>query len=177
MKQSVLFASLAVCLLSAPGSVALAQPPAGPGPEHEKLKEFVGTWDCEVIVPGVPVSKAVAVHKMTLGGMWMESTFEGNFAGQEYSGRGLDSYDAVSQQYKSVWVDSMTGFPSVFSGTYDDSGKVLTMHGESTGPDGQPVKMKSVSTWVDKDHTKFRMFTVDGDNEVELMTINYSRRK
>jgi hypothetical protein len=163
-------------LLLVSGGSCLAQLP-GPGPEHEKLKEMVGTWDCEMIVAGAPPTKGVMTFRTALNGMWLESDFKGSYAGLEFLGRGMDSYDAMQQQYVSVWMDSMTGYPTVFRGNYDKSGKILTMHAEGPGPTGETVKMKSVSVNEDDDHMTFKMFMLDGDQEVESMTIKYTRRK
>jgi len=166
----------AIAFLSAPAICAAQQLP-GPGPEHEKLKEMVGTWDAEMIAEGAPPSKGTMTFRMALGGMWLESDFKGDFAGQKFTGRGLDSYDAIHNEYTSVWVDSMTGYPTVFRGNYDDSGKVLTMHAESVDPTGQPLKMKSVSTTIDADHMNFKMYMVAGGEDVEIMTMKYTRKK
>jgi Protein of unknown function (DUF1579) len=172
--QAVLLPLSAVLLLASP-TVCMAQ--AGPGPEHEKLKEMVGTWDSEMIAPGAPASKGQMTFKMALGGMWLESDFKGDFAGQEFSGKGMDSYDAAQKEYVSVWMDSMTGYATVFRGNYDKSGKVMTMLAEGVGPDGSAVKMKSVSTTEDDDHMTFKMYIIAGGSDVEIMTIKYTRRK
>jgi hypothetical protein len=175
MKIQSTLACIAALVVSASTSLCHAQ--FAPGPEHAKLKPMVGVWDAEMSAAGAEPSKGMVTYKMALGGMWLESDFKGEFAGQEFSGKGMDSYDAMSKQYVSVWMDSMTGYATVFKGNYDDAGKVLTMHAESVGPDGAPVKMKSVSTEVDADHMTFRMYMVAGGDDVEIMTIKYSRRK
>lgn len=177
MKRLLSSVFLFAAAISLTGSICNAQQPQVPGKEHEKLKEMEGTWDYVMTAEGAPESKGVSVMKMVLGGMWLETHFEGEFAGQKFTGRGLDSFDAASGKYKSVWCDSTSGSPTVFTGTYDEAGKVLTMTGESMGPDGSPMKMKSVSTTVDADHLDFRMMIVAGDQDVEIMTVKYTRRK
>ncbi len=171
------FRSLATVLLLTGSATCLAQDIPGPGPEHEKLAELVGNWKAEMTAAGAPSSTGTSTFRMILGGMWLESDFEGDFAGQKFSGRGLDSYDAGKQEYVSVWVDSMTGYPTVFRGNYDKTGKILTMTGESMDPAGNSVKMKSVSTTVDNDHMNYKMYMVVGDTESEMVSIKYTRQK
>lgn len=156
-------------------SVSAQQPP-GPGPEHEKLMKLVGTWDCMMHMEGAPASKCVCVYKKALGGMWLESTFEGSVAGMDFTGRGFDSYDAGSKKYKSIWLDSTVGFPSVFTGDYNDKGE-LVMTGEMGNPEGGTINVKAVTTHQDDDHFSFRMLMIAGDQEVEMFHIDYVRRK
>jgi hypothetical protein len=50
------------------------------------------------------------------------------------------------------------------------------MTGEGPGPAGTS-KVKTVSTYESADKMSFEMFMISGDNEVKLMTVNYTRRK
>lgn len=156
----------------------LAQEVQQPGPEHQKLMEMVGTWDAVVSMPGSPDATAVAEYRMVLNGMWLASDFESNLGGTPFRGKGFDSWDSARQVYTSVWMDSTTGTPMVFEGTYDASGRTLVMHAQSAGADGAPVKFKSTSRNIDADHHQFKMCMVGADGaETEMMSINYTRRK
>ena len=106
------------------------QPPsAKPGPEHDILKEMVGIWDAVMLMPGTPkdapAGKAKSVYKMECGGLWLTSTFDGEFGGAKFEGRGIDGYDQFKKKYTGVWVDSMSSTPMVFEGTRDEKTKVL----------------------------------------------------
>ena len=151
-----------------------AQEPPKPGPEHEMLKKWVGTWDTTMKFMGGEV-KGVATYKMELGGLWLTSTHEGEFGGMKFEGRGLDSYDPAKKKYVSVFVDSMSTSPLVMEGTYDKSTKALTMEGEGPGMDGKPTKYKTLAEWKDDNTVVFTMY-VGGEKEPGF-TITYKRRK
>jgi len=158
-------------------STAVAQEPPQPGPEHVKLKQLEGTWDATMNFGGQE-SKATVTYKMELGGFWLTSNFEGEFAGQKFQGRGLDGYDPAKKKYIGVWVDSMSTSPVVSEGTFDKDGKVLTMTGEGPGPDGKPVRYKMTTEHKDKDTQIFTMFAPGPDgNEATMFTVTYKRRK
>src|SRR6266508_3074293 len=89
---------------------ALGQAPPAPGPEHEVLKKWEGTWNAKVKM-GTNESPATATYKMICGGMWLMSDFQGQFADQKFSGQGLDSYAPEKKKYVSVWVDSISTRP------------------------------------------------------------------
>jgi len=168
-----IFVAAAALVLS---PAARAQP-AKPGPELEKLKQLEGTWEATMKFGGSE-SKGTAVYRMDLGGMWLVSDFKGEFGGMPFSGKGLDSYDPLTKKYVSVWVDSMSTVPMTTTGEYDKDGKVLTMTGESRGPDGKMQKVKMVSEMKDKDTMLFTMFGQGPDGkDGEMFTISYKRKK
>jgi len=164
----------AIALSGLIASAAITQEPPKPGPEHEILKKQVGTWDATMKMEGME-SKGVAIYKMDLGGLWLASTFEGEFGGMKFSGRGMDSYDAPKKKYVGVWVDSMSTSPMVMEGTYDKEKKALTMTGEGPGMDGKPMKYRAVSTMPDDDTIDFKMYMADAPQPA--FTIVYKRKK
>jgi hypothetical protein len=165
-------AALVVCV-SAPSLPAQPAPPK-PGPEHEMLKKLEGTWDATMKFGGME-SKGTMKYKMEVGGLWLVSTFEGEFGGMKFEGKGLDTYNAEKKKYISVWVDSMVTTPMIFEGTYDKAKKEMTLIGEGPGPDGKPTKWKSVTHLIDDDNIHFDMFM--GDTKEPAFTIVYKRRK
>jgi Protein of unknown function (DUF1579) len=112
---------------------------------------------------------------MDLGGLWLTGTFEGEFAGMKFSGRGLDSYDAMKKKYIGIWVDSMSTSPMVSEGTYDKEKKTLTMTGEGPGPDGKPTKHTMVTEYKDDDTMVMNMSM--GDAKEPMFTITFKRKK
>ena len=123
--------SCAVALAAVMAAAAVqAQEPPKPGPEHEVLKKMEGTWDATMKFGGME-SKGTSTYKMDLGGLWLVSTFEGDFGGMKFSGRGLDSYDTAKKKYVGVWVDSMSTSPMMMEGDYDAAKKTLTMTGRA----------------------------------------------
>jgi hypothetical protein len=173
MKALRWFAAAALAaVLSAPAAVA--QEPPKPGPEHEMLKKWEGTWDATMKMMGME-SKGTATYKMDLGGLWLVSTFEGELGGGKFSGRGMDSYDPAKKKYVAVWCDSWSTSPMTMEGTYDAAKKTLTMEGEGPGMDGKPTKYKSVSEWKDDDTVLFTMYMGGGTDAG--FTITYKRKK
>lgn len=167
-----LCAAVAIAALVAPGIRAQEFPK--PGPEHEMLKKWEGTWDTTMKMMGME-SKGVATYKMELGGLWLVSTFEGDLGGIKFSGRGLDSYDPAKKKFVGIWVDSMSTSPMNMEGTYDKDKKTMTMVGEGPGFDGKPTKYRAVSEFKDENTVNFSMYV--GDGKEPAFTILYKRRK
>jgi hypothetical protein len=165
---------LCAIVLLAGSATVKGQEPAKPGPEHEILKKHVGTWEATMKIEGME-SKGVSVYKMDLGGLWLASTFEGDFGGMKFSGRGFDTYDAAKKKYVAVWMDSMSTSPMLMEGTYDKEKKAMTLTGEGPGMDGKPMKFKSVSVMPDDDTINFSMYM--GDAPQPAFTITYKRKK
>lgn len=166
-------AIMAVSVLSGAASFGQAQEP---GPEHAMLKKLEGEWTAKVKM-GEEVSAGTAAYKMECGGLWLASTFKGEMMGQKFEGRGVDGYDPESKKFVSVWVDSMITKPMMLEGTYDKEKKTLTMIGEAPTPNG-PVKHKLVTKYTDDDHHTFSMHMLGaGNDDVAVMTIEYTRKK
>jgi hypothetical protein len=166
--------AVAVGLTLALAGNSFAQEPPKPGPEHEKLKELVGTWDAVIEMNGVK-SNATVVYKSICGGLWVDSDFQGDFAGVKFQGHGLDGYDPQKKKYISVWVDSFETAPLVSEGEFDAKKNQFVMIGESLMPDGKTQKVKTTSDVKDKDHFTFKMYM--GGGEQPFFTIDYTRRK
>lgn len=164
-------AALAAALIA---PAARAQEPPKPGPEHEVLKKMVGDWDLTMKFGGME-SKGKVTYKMGLGGLWLVSDLESDLFGSKFYGHGMDTYDAASKKYVSVWIDSMGTRPMTLEGTYDKDKKELTLSGDGPGMDGKPTKYKSVSSMPDNDTINFTMYM--GDGKDPAFTIVYKRKK
>jgi len=164
----------AVLVLGVSTMIARAQPEMPkPGPEHEKFKAMVGEWDATVKHAGGE-SKAKSTYKLDFGGFHLIQEFEGEMAGQKFTGRGQNAYCPLKKKYVATWIDSMSPSPMVFVGEYDKDGKVLTETGEGPNQEGKLAKFKSVTKWTDADTMVFSMFD---DKDAEMMTITYKRKK
>ena len=153
-----------------------SQEPPKPGAEHEHLKQMEGTWDA-TIKAGDQESKGTMTYKMGLGGFWLVSHFQGEFGGQKFEGRGMDTYDTEKKKYVSAWADSMAPFLLVLEGDYDKANKTLTMTGEGPSPAGR-VKYKTVTKMPDADTLEFTLSAPGQDGkEAAMLTISYKRKK
>ena len=112
---------------------------------------------------------------MDLGGLWLTSDFESDVGGMKFNGKGFDTYDAAKKKYVSVFIHSMSSAPMIMEGTYDKETKTMTMIGEGPGPEGKPVKWKSVSTMPDDDTINQSMYV--GDGKEPMFTVTYKRKK
>lgn len=153
---------------------ARAQEAPKPGPELEVLKKWEGTWDVTMKAGGME-HKGTMTCKMELGGMWLVSSLESGTPGAQVYGKGLDSYDAVSKKYVSVFVDSMSNRPLVMEGTYDKDKKTLTMAGEGPGMDGKPTKYKAATTFTDDDTVTASMWM--GEGKDAACSVVFKRKK
>ena len=165
----------ALCLVAT--NVSFAQDFPKPGEEHERLKQYVGEWDAVMKMAGQE-SKAKATHRTILGGMYVESDFEGDLGGLKFQGRGLDGYNLKTKKYVAVWADSLESEPMFMEGDYDPKSKMMVMTGESKDPNGKPQKFKTTTEMKDKDHFTFHMYMVQPDGKDQLaFSIEYTRRK
>lgn len=169
VKKALLTGVALLILLSS----ARAQEPPEPGKEHDHLKRLVGAWDAET-----EFGKGTMTYKMDLGGLWLIGDFEGEFGGMKFQGKSMDTYDPATKKYRSVWADSFSNAPRIMEGNLDKADKVMTMTGESRGPDGMPAKYKSITEIKDADTVNFGLFMVDKDGkEQPLVKITYKRKK
>lgn len=159
------------------GGMEMPAPPK-PAPEHAKLKKMVGTWDATVTIAGMPPAPGTMTWQM-FGDFWLMGDFRSDFAGQPFKGHDMTGYDPDKKVYVGAWVDTMSPELTRSEGTYDASGKVLTMHMDGKDPaTGQRIKMKMTSEMKDDDTIVFTMFQLgEGGAADEHMRISYKRRK
>jgi hypothetical protein len=181
----MVIALLALALLLATAGVAGAQEQQAPkpGPEHELLRNFEGTWDVIAkasFVPGQPASesKGVATNKVALGGFFVIGDFKGQMMGMDFQGHGIHGYDTHKKKYTSVWADSMGSWMMIAEGNYDKATKTLTETCEAPDMTGKLTKYKMVTEFKDRDTHVFTMSWPDdkGKDYVGL-TITYKRRR
>src|SRR5262249_30145338 len=160
--------TLACACLSLCGLSLAGQPPSPkPGPEHALLKKFVGDWEANVSFMGGE-SKGTAHNRIGLGGFWLLTEFQGEFGGTRVEGRGATGYDPAKKKYVNAWIDSMSPSMMVMEGSFDKDGKTYTETGDGPGPDGKPMKMKSIYQFKDDDTMIFTMYTVMDGKDQEM---------
>jgi hypothetical protein len=155
-----------------------------PGEHHEHLKATEGRWKTVTKVwaaPGAPVqeSKGTAVHKMVMGGRYIDVSYKGDFFGQPFEGSGRAGYDRYQKKYVDTWGDSMGTMIMVSEGTCSEGGKKRTMTAKYDDPfTGKPTVMRSVFTIQDPDRFLLEMYTQAGsDPEFKMMEIHHTRVK
>jgi len=155
-----------------------------PGPEHKALESWAGSWDTTAKMwmdPSKPPqeSKGVAENKMTLGGRFLEQSFEGTMMNQPFSGKGYTGYDLYKKQYVSTWMDTMGTMIMMATGTADASGKKVTMTGQMDDfMTGKKMDFKETATVIDPDHNMFEMWMTGPDGKMfKTLEIHYMKKK
>jgi hypothetical protein len=157
-----------------------------PGEAHKKLEALVGTWDAEVKVwmngpTGEPtVSKGTSLHKLVLGGRYLQQDFTSEMMNQPFSGVGYTGYDNFNKKYVGFWIDNMSTGMSTMSGSVDKQGATFTMWGTMDDPmtGAKAKKVKYVTRIIDADKHIFETYDVTtyGDKK-PTMQITYTRKK
>jgi hypothetical protein len=110
------------------------QAPPKPGPEHQRLGAFVGTWTFEgEMKPGPmgPGGKLTGTDRIdwTPGNFFIQRTFQGKSPMGEIQGIEILAYDAARKVYTFNSFDSMG---MMGSGTFSVKGNTWTATGTST---------------------------------------------
>jgi len=165
----------------APAHAWFGQDPIEPGPQHEMLQKFAGSWDCVLTGTGPDgkeaKSKGVSVCKK-FGSYHMIDDFDADFMGQKFIGHGVNGYCTVRGAYFTHWADSMSPTPLTAYGQYDEKTKTMTLKGECLGMSGKLEPCTLVTKHIDDDHYWFEMHASmpDGTQAV-VLHIDYTRRK
>ncbi len=179
-----LAAGLLVTLLGlAPGAQAQEMTPPQPTKEHALLSKDVGIWDAAMkawMGPGDPIeSKGIETNRM-LGGLWLISEYDGDFAGMKFQGHGQSGYDPLTKKYVGTWVDTFSTTPIAMVGTYDEKTGELSMIGETVDPaSGTKMPMKNISKHNADGTRMMTMYMKDASSGewVKSMELTYTLRK
>ncbi len=171
---AVLSLALPLLLASAP---CTQDAPAMPNPkhaQHDALKPFVGTWNCNVKMNmGGQVIETTAVETVELvcNGLWLKSTVNSTLMGQPFQGITLLGYDSKRNTHVSVWADSMAPIATQSDVAID--GKARTWTSKTTAGHGPT---RSVMVWKSNDHIVETAYAQGEDGkETEMMWITRQR--
>ena len=152
-----------------------------PGPAHQQLAKMVGNWNATITqnMGGQEAkSEGTATYDMVLGGRYLHSSMKGTVMGMPLEGMGLDAYDNATKEFISIWIDNMGTGVMYMKGKLDDKTNLITYWGSMVDPmTGKDQKIKSVMKQLDDDHMTMEMFTVENEQEMKNMQIEYSRVK
>jgi Protein of unknown function (DUF1579) len=102
------------------------------GQHHKDLAYYLGTWDGEVVFPGMSEtpSKAVGEGAWVLPGRWMGFRVKGTIMGAPSEVYTLFGYDNVKKAHVATTVNSMDTSMIHTQGTVvDPSGKIVSQYG------------------------------------------------
>lgn len=151
------------------------------GPQHKMLGNMVGEWEGDITMwmePGQPPqnSKGTVKYESVFDGKYIMGKFSGDMMGMPFSGMEICGYDNVKKVFFSFWIDNMGTGTMYLEGSFDEKSNTLNYSGETVGPMGNKMKVREVTTVIDKDHSKFEMFMDMGSGEMKSMEINYTRK-
>ena len=148
-------------------------------PEHDFLKQYIGTWSAEVTFweEGKETkSHGTSTYVALFEGRYVQGTYAGDMMGMPFKGAALIGYNKVSKKFESMWADSMSTAITMSSGKSDSAGKVITMSGVMDDPmTGASVTTKEVTTFDGKNTMTFEMFAVEGGKENKMIRIVYTK--
>ena len=198
MKRNIALCAAVLLLVPAAWSQQPAEQPDMPSPEemeammkllqpgehHEYMAQLVGEWATVAKMwqaPGAPPSESEGTTEIValMDGRYFQATYEGSFMGMPFKGMGIDGYDNVKKKHVGAWIDTFGTGIMYYEGTCSDDHKVVTTHAEVDDPmSGQKVKMRQVTTMIDKDHWKYEAFAESpaGEGEMQMMEITYTRK-
>ncbi|HYA98353.1 MAG TPA: DUF1579 family protein [Methylomirabilota bacterium] len=182
MRKQVILAVVAVFLCGLLGtSLARSQQgPPKPGPEHEKLAYFAGTWLSEGEAKASPYGPAGRfAFRETCE--WFEGRFallcrsEGKFGDIPIKGISVMSYDPTEKKY--IYFESNSlGENELSHGTVN--GDTWTWNGQSKGPDGKPIHGRFTLKQVSADVATYRFeMGPSGDSLALVMEGKQTRQK
>jgi hypothetical protein len=187
MPKFLVHLCLAASVLGAASFATAQELPPKPTAEHKILAADEGTWDAAIkSYPDGPdsepvVAKGVEVNTVLPGGLWVSSTFQADFGGMTFEGRGQFGYDPNKKKYVGSWIDSMSPALTVLEGSYDAKTKTLTYKGDGVCPiDGSKVAHRMVTTTKADGTREFVLYvtgTQTGGKEARVMHIDYTKRK
>lgn len=155
---------------------------AAPGPEHERMAPFIGTFRAHVKIwmgPDEPAeSTGLMTSSLALGGRFLRHDYRGDPGDgpfPDFEGHGYWGFNKTTGQYEGFWIDTASTIMQTESGSVDESGKVWTMSGEMKQPGGEMITKRSVITLEDEDHHSVEMYFVKGGEEFKGMEIRYTR--
>jgi hypothetical protein len=150
---------------------------------HKLLEKYVGTWDAELKSPGAPgqppqVTKGKSTSRLTGGGLWLVTDFEGTMLGAPLIGHEVMGYDNHAKQYILNWVDSSS--TAMYSGEMQLDEKTHSLSGTIHGHDeaGLEMKWRATDEWKGDDTREYAMHMKMGNgSEQEMLRITYKRQK
>lgn len=131
-----------------------------PVAEHARLRDYVGSWvtrQTDWLPDGKKWNEAdgTATYHLVLGGRFVQEDYVTSLDGHPFHAMGLLGFDRQAKAYRLVWMDDLnTGFLTL-SGTFDGTGRLLTLLGGlPAGTTGQVTTAgwRVTDTWWDPNH-------------------------
>jgi hypothetical protein len=152
-----------------------------PGPHHEHLAAYAGTWQAETKFWPEPsaepmVSPATIEYRMIMNGRYLEETIASEFMGEPFKGRGLYGFNNLTGEVQAAWIDDTSTGIYLYSGSMSDDGTEMTLKGKYKDPvSGEWRETRSVMR-ISDDKIHYTSYEVDGGKEWKMMEITGTRQ-
>jgi hypothetical protein len=152
-----------------------------PSAGHARLMPMVGTWKATTtfrMAPGEPeqVHGGTSIHRLVLGGRYVEQSYKGMSMGMPFEGIGFTGYDNVKKRYVGTWMDTFgTGvMHSVGVGRPTDDR--IDFVCEAIEPSGKTKVFDAIIRIKNHEHHSYEMWTKGPNGKsYRVMLVEYER--
>jgi hypothetical protein len=155
---------------------------AQPGPHHENLAPFVGTWKGQVrmwMSPDAPEMTEAATAEVAwiMGGRFLEWKILGQYGGMPYEARSIEGYSNGEERYEGFWIDTFGTLMVYSEGSGSEDGKSRVMSTEINDVvAGGTMTYRTEFKWIDENRFTHTGWVDKGDGEFKNMEITYERQ-
>lgn len=155
-----------------------------PGPAHDLLKPFEGTFRAKVTIYFGPDQKqestGTMVNRFELDGLYLHQDYKGDPNDgpfPSFLGKGYWGFNTATGLYEGFWIDNGSTMMQMETGTVADDQKTWEMKSSFKHPQtGNIVHKRSLITLTDQDNHSMVSYFGEGDAaEMKTMEIQYSR--
>jgi hypothetical protein len=108
-----------------------------PGPEHEQLARYAGSWDVEVKLGGGPaamVYRGAADSRMIVGGRFLQIEYRGQGTAGNTEGSFIVGFDSRHKRHAIVALDNFGTYFVTSQGKRDEATGKIKMYGTDDDP-------------------------------------------
>lgn len=152
-----------------------------PSAGHARLMPMVGTWRAKTtftMAPGAPeqVHGGTSVHRMVLGGRYLEQIYKGMAMGMPFEGIGYTGYDNVQKRYVGTWMDTMgTGLMNSVSVGHPSDERIDCV-AEAIEPSGDKRSFETIVRIHNHGRHSYEMWTTGPTGKkFRTMIVEYER--
>ena len=152
-----------------------------PSAGHARLMSMVGTWRATTTFTMAPgdapqVHGGTSVHRLVLGGRYLEQVYKGTAMGMPFEGIGYTGYDNVQKRYVGSWMDTMGTGVMHSLGVGRPTDERIDFASEAIEPSGKKREFESIIRIRDHEHHSYEMWTTDpGGKKFRTMIVEYER--
>ncbi len=155
-----------------------------PGDIHKKLEQYIGNFEMEItmnMAEGVDpvIIKVYSVHKMILGGRFLEMTQSGDMMGMPYHSITTMGFNNSDNNYSLTTITNMGTGTLYVSGLQEKGTQSVQLQGKLSNPiNGQSIAIRQAVHFIDADNMLIENFDKEsGSEEKKTVAYRYTRIK